>query len=44
MAIYKTINVNNILEKTKRPLNAADTTKVKQIVADFITYFKEEHS
>lgn len=44
MAIYKTINVNTPLVKTKRALNSTDTTKVKQIVADFITYFKAEHS
>lgn len=44
MAIYKTINANTQPEKTKRPLNSTDTTKVKQIVANFVTYFKSEHS
>ena len=44
MAIYKTINVNTSLESTTRPLNSTDTAKVKQIIADFITYFKAEHS
>lgn len=44
MAIYKTINVNTPLEKTKRSLNSTDTAKVQQIVANFITYFKAEHS
>lgn len=44
MAIYKTINVNTPLENTTRPLSSTDTTKVKQIVEDFITYFKAEHS
>lgn len=42
--VYKTININDLKNRTVKPVTAADKIKVKQTITNFISYLKIAHS